>query len=618
VIAVRDRTPVARLAAAAVPALRASREPPSVPLPVAPVRVPARPATAGLRPDLPAPGPLRDVVPVAACAPQLELRGVHKSWAGCRILAGIDLRIARGEFHAVVGFSGSGKSTLVNIVGGLVLPDAGEVLWEGAPVRGPGPERGMVFQNYSLMPWLTAFENVALAVDQVFARDDRAARRQRVERYLALVNLTPARDKRPAELSGGMRQRVALARALAMEPSMLLLDEPLSALDALTRANLQDELMRISALGRTTVLLITNDVDEAILLADRVSALLPAPAGRLGETFEVGLPRPRGRKALNRDAGFIARRKTLTEYLLALGAGRRGCASAAPPLPDVQPTTARALQAPGALHTQPPEGTAQPRFVELSRLGKAYPAPRGGSVRVVDGFDLNIARREFVSIIGHSGCGKSTVLSMLAGLTDASEGVVTLDGREIDGAGPDRAMVFQAPSLVPWLTARENVLLGVERVFPHVAKPVREAIAAHYLHRVGLGDAMDRRARELSGGMRQRVGIARAFALAPKLLLLDEPFGMLDSLTRWDLQEVLMDVWAKSRLTAVLVTHDVDEAILLGDRVVMMTQGPNARVGRVLAVDLPRPRTRQALLDHPDYYRLRAELIDFLGGADHG
>lgn len=559
-----------------------------------------------------------------ACLPQLALRGVHKSFAGRRILAGIDLAIDPGEFHAIVGFSGSGKSTLVNIVGGLERPDAGEVLWNGMPIDGPGPERAMVFQNYSLMPWMTAYENVALAVDTVFSADDRAARAERVARYLALVNLTPARDKRPAELSGGMRQRVALARALAMEPAMLLLDEPLSALDALTRANLQDELMRISALGRTTVLLITNDVDEAILLADRVSTLLPAPAGRLGETVKVRLARPRDRKALNLDPSFIAQRKALTERLLELGAADRAEGGPVPDLPAVQPSTARSMQAPGALRTDVLADVQQPRFVELSRVSKTYPTARGGHVRVVDGFELNIARREFVSIIGHSGCGKSTVLSMLAGLASISEGVVTLDGREIDGAGPDRAMVFQAPSLVPWLSARDNVLLGVDRVFPHASAKERDGIAAHYLHRVGLGDAMDRPARDLSGGMRQRVGIARAFALAPKLLLLDEPFGMLDSLTRWDLQAVLMDVWARSRLTAVLVTHDVDEAILLADRVVMMTNGPNARVGKVLEIDLPRPRTRQALLDHPDYYRLRAELIDFLGegsaggGAGHG
>ena len=164
-----------------------------------------------------------------------------------------------------------------------------------------------------------------------------------------------------------------------------------------------------------------------------------------------------------------------------------------------------------------------------------------------------------------------------------------LDGREITSAGPDRAVVFQSPSLLPWLTARENVALGVDRVYPHASRAEREDIVDYYLARVGLADAMDKRASELSNGMKQRVGIARAFALSPKLLLLDEPFGMLDSLTRWQLQEVLMEVWSRTQVTAICVTHDVDEAILLADRVVMMTNGPNARIGRVLDVDIAAP-----------------------------
>ncbi len=179
-------------------------------------------------------------------------------------------------------------------------------------------------------------------------------------------------------------------------------------------------------------------------------------------------------------------------------------------------------------------------------------------------------------------------------------------------------MVFQAPSLFPWLTARENVALGVDRVYPHASRAERAEIVSYYLSRVGLGDAMDKRASELSNGMKQRVGIARAFALSPKLLLLDEPFGMLDSLTRWQLQEVLMEVWSRTQVTAVCVTHDVDEAILLADRVVMMTNGPNARIGRVLEVDIPRPRTRRALLDHPRYYEYRQELLSFLDEFEHG
>jgi nitrate/nitrite transport system ATP-binding protein len=225
---------------------------------------------------------------------------------------------------------------------------------------------------------------------------------------------------------------------------------------------------------------------------------------------------------------------------------------------------------------------------------------------------------EFVSLIGHSGCGKSTVLSMVAGLTEISGGGIVLDGREVDAAGPDRAVVFQAPSLMPWLTARENVALGVDKVYPHATPAERRDIVEYYLARVGLADAMHKQASELSNGMKQRVGIARAFALSPKLLLLDEPFGMLDSLTRWELQEVLMDVWRRTQVTAICVTHDVDEAILLADRIVMMTNGPNATIGKILDVPLPRPRTRKALLEHADYYRYRREVLTFLEEYEHG
>jgi nitrate/nitrite transport system ATP-binding protein len=234
---------------------------------------------------------------------------------------------------------------------------------------------------------------------------------------------------------------------------------------------------------------------------------------------------------------------------------------------------------------------------------------------VVDRFALDIRKGEFISLIGHSGCGKSTVLSMIAGLTDVSDGGIALDGREVVAAGPDRGVVFQAPNLLPWLTARENVAVGVNRVYPHASAAERRDITEYYLARVGLADALDKRASELSNGMKQRVGLARAFALSPKLLLLDEPFGMLDALTRWELQEVLMEIWQRTRVTAICVTHDVDEAILLADRVVMMTNGPRAQIGKVMTVDLPRPRTRKALLEHPQYYAYREELLTFL--EDH-
>jgi nitrate ABC transporter ATP-binding subunit len=250
-------------------------------------------------------------------------------------------------------------------------------------------------------------------------------------------------------------------------------------------------------------------------------------------------------------------------------------------------------------------------YLELFELSKAFPGPLG-KIPVVEGFDLRLAEGEFVCLLGHSGCGKSTVLSIVAGLADATAGGVVLDGREIDGPGPDRGVVFQAPSLLPWLTARDNVLLGVDRVFPHGSRAERRAIADHYLERVGLAGSKERRPGELSQGECQRVGIARAFALAPKLLLLDEPFGMLDSLTRLELQDALLELWSRDRKTALMVTHDVDEALYLSDRIALMTKGPRARIRAIVEVDFPRPRERGAVLEHPDYYRLRERLLELL------
>ena len=252
-------------------------------------------------------------------------------------------------------------------------------------------------------------------------------------------------------------------------------------------------------------------------------------------------------------------------------------------------------------------------YIEFADLAKVYPTV-DGPVAVVKGFDLRIEQGEFVSIIGHSGCGKSTVLSMIAGLNEISDGAIYMDGRRVTGPGPDRGVVFQSPSLFPWMTAMENVLLGAEQVFPHGSKRERREIAEYYLNRVGLVDALDKRAAELSQGMRQRVGIARAFALKPKLLLLDEPFGMLDSLTRTELQDVLLEVWRRDRITAIMVTHDVDEALFLSDRVVMMNSGPQAKVGDVLPVEFPRPRDRRTVCEHEHFYDLRGHLLRFLDG----
>jgi nitrate/nitrite transport system ATP-binding protein len=256
------------------------------------------------------------------------------------------------------------------------------------------------------------------------------------------------------------------------------------------------------------------------------------------------------------------------------------------------------------------------KYLEISNITKVYSTPTGPQV-VVQDFNLWLPQGEFVTLIGHSGCGKSTVLSMVAGLNDISQGGIILADREITGPGPDRGVVFQAPCLLHWMTALENVLLGVEQVHGQKSSNERKEIAAHYLELVGLGDSMHKRPRELSGGMQQRVGLARAFALSPKMLLLDEPFGMLDSLTRFELQEVLVDLWAKDQKTALMVTHDVDEALFLSDRVVMMTNGPAARVGDILEVPFARPRNRKSVLDDPMYYPLRERLITFLEGQVH-
>jgi len=256
------------------------------------------------------------------------------------------------------------------------------------------------------------------------------------------------------------------------------------------------------------------------------------------------------------------------------------------------------------------------KYLELWNVTKAFEGPTG-IIEVVKNFQLDVRPGEFVSLIGHSGCGKSTVLSMIAGLTEPTSGGIMLGGREIDGPGPDRGVVFQAPCLLPWLTAAQNVLLGVEQVYPRESRQRHNEIVDEYLELVGLLDARHKRPAELSGGMRQRVGIARAFALSPKLLLLDEPFGMLDSLTRLELQDVLLSVWLKHRMTAVMVTHDVDEAILLSDRVVMMTNGPHAHVGEIVKVPFERPRNRIELLDSAAYEDVRDNVLGFLEERSH-
>ncbi len=252
------------------------------------------------------------------------------------------------------------------------------------------------------------------------------------------------------------------------------------------------------------------------------------------------------------------------------------------------------------------------KYIDIQGVAQTFKTKKGPFPALRD-INLSVARGEFVALIGHSGCGKSTLLNLIAGLTTATQGVLLCADREIKGPGPERAVVFQNHSLLPWLTCFDNVHLAVERVFGATESKAELKARTHAaLALVGLSAAAQKRPGEISGGMKQRVGIARALSMEPKVLLMDEPFGALDALTRARLQDELLEIVAKTEATVVMVTHDVDEAVLLSDRIVMMTNGPAATIGEVLRVDLPRPRSRVALADDPQYQRCRKAVIDFL------
>jgi nitrate/nitrite transport system ATP-binding protein len=292
--------------------------------------------------------------------PILELSGINKSFGRAHerntVLRDISLTISEGDFVSIIGYSGSGKSTLINLIAGLLMPDTGTARMDGEIIKGPGPERGIVFQNYSLLPWLTVTENVALAVDQIFPNLSPQERMDRVAEYIAMVKLTPAAGKLPRELSGGMRQRVSVARTLAVNPRILLLDEPLSALDALTRATLQDEIADIWQRNRTTVVWITNDPDEALLVADRVIPLLPGSEGStLGTEIPVPLPRPRDRREMLKDPHF---KKLKIELVTTLLDAKR----------DSAPTLTKKLSIPDLL---PEDLSIRPTYTRFNR-----PPPR--------------------------------------------------------------------------------------------------------------------------------------------------------------------------------------------------------------------------------------------------
>ncbi len=251
-------------------------------------------------------------------------------------------------------------------------------------------------------------------------------------------------------------------------------------------------------------------------------------------------------------------------------------------------------------------------FLQISQVSIEFPTPKG-QFKALDGVSLNIRQGDFISLIGHSGCGKSTVLNIVAGLYQATEGGVILEGKEVNEPGPERAVVFQNHSLLPWLTAYQNVELAVKQVFNRTkSKAEMKEWIEHNLELVHMSHAMHKRPDEISGGMKQRVGIARALAMQPKVLLMDEPFGALDALTRAHLQDSVMEIQNKLGNTVIMITHDVDEAVLLSDRIVMMTNGPAATIGEILDVELDRPRDRLALADNPEYNRYRSEVLRFL------
>lgn len=251
-------------------------------------------------------------------------------------------------------------------------------------------------------------------------------------------------------------------------------------------------------------------------------------------------------------------------------------------------------------------------FLNIEQIVKTYRKPNGDQFVVLNGIDITIGEQEYVSVIGHSGCGKSTLMRIVAGLEKATSGLVTLEGKVIRKPGSERMMVFQGYALLPWLTVRENIRMAVDEVFKTMSRSDKTTIVDQHIDMVKLSAAADKYPHELSGGMKQRVGVARALATRPKMLLLDEPFGALDALTRPKLQQDVLDIWSQHPQAVMMITHDVDEAIFMSDRVVMMTNGPGATIGEVLDIPLPRPRDRHELRESKDYYELRNHALDFL------
>jgi bicarbonate transport system ATP-binding protein len=261
---------------------------------------------------------------------------------------------------------------------------------------------------------------------------------------------------------------------------------------------------------------------------------------------------------------------------------------------------------------QVPATRKQEAFLTIENVSKVYPLPKGDSYTVLDGVNLTVEQGEFICVIGHSGCGKTTLLNMVSGFAKPTSGSVRVNGKAIESPGPDRMVVFQGYALLPWLTVFENVYLGVNVVYPEKSKAEKSLIVKEHLAMVGLADATDKKPTQISGGMKQRVAIARALAIRPEVLILDEPFGALDAITKEELQEELLKIWNHNRCTVLMITHDIDEALFLADKLVMMTNGPAAKIGEVMEIPFKRPRDRGRIRESPEYYQLRNHALDFL------
>ena len=260
----------------------------------------------------------------------------------------------------------------------------------------------------------------------------------------------------------------------------------------------------------------------------------------------------------------------------------------------------------------PVEAARQDSFLVIDDVAKVYALPKGQSYTVLEGVNLTVQQGEFICLIGHSGCGKSTLLNMVSGFSKPTEGKVTLQGNPIVKPGPDRMVVFQGYALLPWLSAFDNIYLAVNAVYPEKSRAEKNRIVHEHLAMVGLTEAADKKPTEISGGMKQRVAIARALSIRPEVLILDEPFGALDAITKEELQEELLKIWNNNRCTVLMITHDIDEALFLADRLVMMTNGPAAKIGEIMDIPFPRPRDRSRIMELPEYYKLRNYALDFL------